>query len=119
MSLILDWSGKPKRNEPYLDHYINKHDNVPLWVIMNNLYLGQAFRFYDYPPESIRFPIERRLQALYVETHFEVKRISHKDLKMLLATSKTSETNTPTTKDSTVPKLTNLVAPNSKMPSMA
>lgn len=81
MSRILDWTGKPKRNEPHLDHYINKHDNVPLWVIMNNLYLGQAFRFYDYLPESIRLPIERRLQALYVETHFEVKRITHKDLK--------------------------------------
>ena len=81
MGRILDWSSKPKRNEPYLDHCINKHDNVPLWVIMNNLYLGQAFRFYDYLPESIRFPIERRLKALYDETHFEVKRITHKDLK--------------------------------------
>ena len=81
MSRILDRSGKPKRNEPYLDHCINKHDNVPLWVIINNLYLGQAFRFYDYPLESIRFPIERRLQALYAETYFEVKRITHKDLK--------------------------------------
>lgn len=81
MSRILDWPSKPKRNEPYLDHCINKHDNVPSWVIMNNLYLGQAFRFYDYLPESIRFPIERRLKALYDETHFEVKRITHKDLK--------------------------------------
>ena len=114
MSRILDWTGKPKRNEPHLDHYINKHDNVPLWVIMNNLYLGQAFRFYDYLTESIRLPIERRLQALYVETHFEVKRITHKDLKNALATSKTSETNAPTTKDSTVPKLTNLVAQNQR-----
>ena len=70
-----------KNNKPYLDHYINKHENVPLWVIMNNLDLGQAFRFYDYLPESIRFPIARRFQALYAETHFVPKRITHKDLK--------------------------------------
>lgn len=43
--------------------------------------LGKAFRFYDYLPESIRFSIARRFQALYAETHFEDKRITHKDLK--------------------------------------
>ena len=48
---------------------------------MNNLDLGKAFRFYDYLPESIRFSIARRFQALYAGTHFEDKRITHKDLK--------------------------------------
>lgn len=81
MNHILGRTGKLKNNKPYLDHYINKHENVPLWVIMNNLDLGQAFRFYDYLPESIRFPIARRFQALYAETHFVPKRITHKDLK--------------------------------------
>ena len=81
MNRILGRTGKPRRNKLYLDHYINKHDNVPLWVIMNNLDLGQVFRFYDYLPESIRFAIARRFQALYGETHTQSKRITHKDLK--------------------------------------
>lgn len=81
MNSILGRKKKPTRNKLYLDHYINKHDNVPLWVIMNNLDLGQAFRFYDYLPESIRFTIARSFQALYKETHAQGKRITHKDLK--------------------------------------
>lgn len=81
MNSILGRKKKPRRNKPYLDHYISKHDNVPLWVIMNNLDLGQAFRFFDYLPESNRFAIARSFQALYAETHPEQKRITHKEIK--------------------------------------
>lgn len=80
---ILGRNGKPqRRKKPYLTHYIQEHDNVPLWVIMNNLDLGQAFRFYDYQPEAIRFKVSQRFQELYSETHFDKKRITHKDLRL-------------------------------------
>lgn len=70
----------PKYNKEYLEHYINNHDNIPLWVVMNNLSLGQAFKFYDFQNESVRFHIAQRFQKLYNETHYENKRITHKDI---------------------------------------
>ncbi len=114
MNRILGRTSKPKRNKPYLDHHANKHDNAPLWVTMNNLDLDKAFRFYDYLPKSIRFSIARRFQALYAETHFEDKRITHKDLKNAFDHIKDFKNRCPTTNVSTAPELTNQAAPNSR-----
>lgn len=114
MNRILGRTSKPKRNKPYLDHHANKHDNAPLWVTMNNLDLDKAFRFYDYFPKSIRFSIARRFQALYAETHFEDKRITHKDLKNAFDHIKDFKNRCPTTNVSTAPELTNQAAPNSR-----
>lgn len=105
MNRILGRTSKPKRNKPYLDHHANKHDNTPLWVTMNNLDLDKAFRFYDYLPKSIRFSIARRFQALYAETHFEDKRITHKDLKNAFDHIKDFRNRCPTTNVSTAPEL--------------
>jgi abortive infection bacteriophage resistance protein len=71
---------RPKYMRPYLKHYVDSHDNVPLWVLMNNLSLGQAFRFYDFQPESLRFDIAQRFQSLYDETHHGHRRITHAKL---------------------------------------
>lgn len=70
----------PKYMKDYLKHYIENHDNIPLWVVMNNLSLGQAFKFYDFQNESIRFHIAQRYQSLYNETHYGKKRITHRDI---------------------------------------
>lgn len=55
----------PRKIKPYVQHYIDKHDNVPLWVVMNHLGLTDAFKFFDYQPESIRFAIARSFQEAY------------------------------------------------------
>ena len=44
---------KPK-HKLYLEHYSRNHDEVPIWVLMKYLTLGQAFKFYCFQPESIR-----------------------------------------------------------------
>lgn len=114
MNRILGRTSKPKRNKSYLDHHANKHDNAPLWATMNNLDLDKAFRFYDYLPKSIRFSIARRFQALYAETHFEHKHITHIDLKNAFGHIKDFRNRCPTTNVSTAPELTNQAAPNSR-----
>ena len=71
---------KAKYPKDYLSHYINNHDNVPLWVLMNNLSLGQAFKFYDFQQESIRYKVARRFQDLYNRTHYTTRRVTHKTI---------------------------------------
>lgn len=71
----------PRKIKPYVQHYIDKHDNVPLWVVMNHLGLTDAFKFFDYQPESIRFAIARSFQEAYEETHRDRRRITHVDLR--------------------------------------
>lgn len=38
----------------YIRHYENNHDNTPVWILMNYLMLGQAFKVYEFQPESMR-----------------------------------------------------------------
>lgn len=72
--------GRKSFHNNYLFHYANHHDNIPLWVLMNNLTLGQAYRFYDCQNESIRFAIARRFQYLYERSHSDKRRITHSEL---------------------------------------
>ena len=72
---------QPKHMRDYLKHYISSHDNVPLWVLMNNLDLGQAFRFYAFQPEGTRFAIARRIQRMYSDSHHGSRRITHEGLR--------------------------------------
>lgn len=49
--------GRNPRRQPkhklYLQHYVSNHDEVPVWVIMKYMTLGQAFKFYCFQPESV------------------------------------------------------------------
>lgn len=72
---------RPMLNKDYLKHYITKHDNVPLWVTMNSLTLGQAFTFYTLLNESTRFSISQRFQTMFNGMHGNAKlRITHKSI---------------------------------------
>lgn len=46
------WKSDYKRD--YIRHYENNHDNTPVWILMNYLMLGQAFKVYEFQPESMR-----------------------------------------------------------------
>lgn len=60
-----DPKNPPRFKKDYLDHYTSNHDNVPLWVLMNSLSLGQAFKFYTFQDESTRFAIAQRFQRMH------------------------------------------------------
>lgn len=66
----------------YIQHYENNHDNTPIWILMNFLMLGQAFKFYEFQPESMRNAIAKSFSDLYSETHESAKRISPRRLRL-------------------------------------
>lgn len=66
----------------YIEHYALKHDGVPLWVLTNFLMLGQAFKLFDFQPDSIKSAIARGFSDLYAETHQEPKRIGTRKLRL-------------------------------------
>ncbi|MEE0245790.1 Abi family protein, partial [Ellagibacter isourolithinifaciens] len=72
---------KPKR-KLYLEHYSKNHDEVPIWVLMKYLTLGQAFKFYCFQPESIRNEIAKAFSSLYANDHEKPIRISPRRLRL-------------------------------------
>lgn len=74
------WKSDYKRD--YIRHYENNHDNTPVWILMNYLMLGQAFKFYEFQPESMRNSIAKSFSDLYSETHEVDKRISPRRLRL-------------------------------------
>ncbi len=73
---------KPK-NKLYLDHYSKHHDEVPIWVLMKYLTLGQAFKFYCFQPEAIRNEIAKVFSSLYGNDHKQPIKISHRRLRLI------------------------------------
>ena len=67
----------------YIEHYVKRHDETPLWVLTNFLMLGQIFKFYEYQPESMRNSIAKGFAELYGETHGTKVRISPKRLRLI------------------------------------
>ena len=49
---------KPKR-KAYLEHYRSNHDEVPLWVLLRYMTLGQSFKFFEFQDESMRNDIAK------------------------------------------------------------
>lgn len=72
---------RPKR-KAYLEHYRNKYDEVPLWVLLRYMTLGQAFKFYDFQNESMRNSIAKHFSDLYAKTHCKPIRISERRLRL-------------------------------------
>lgn len=67
----------------YIEHYVRKHDETPLWVLTNFLMLGQIFKFYEYQPESMRNSIAKGFSELYGETYGTGVKISPKRLRLI------------------------------------
>lgn len=71
------------KKKSYLEHYVERHDGeVPLWVLMNFLTLGQAFKFFDFQEERIKNEIARSFSNLYAETHESPRRIHARQLRL-------------------------------------
>ncbi|WP_294438955.1 Abi family protein [uncultured Slackia sp.] len=72
---------RPKR-KAYLEHYRQHHDEVPLWVLLRYMTLGQAFKFYEFQNESMRNAIAKHFSMLYADTHDVPVRISERQLRL-------------------------------------
>ncbi len=67
----------------YIEHYINNHDECPLWVLFNTMSFGTVHKFFSYQKESMRNVIARHFSDLYSKTHDDMKRFN--DIGLLLA----------------------------------
>lgn len=67
--LSKDPDNQPSYKRPYIEHYINEHDSVPLWVLFNYMGLGAVFKFFCYQKESMRNKIARYFSDFYTMTH--------------------------------------------------
>lgn len=74
---------KKPRYKSYMKHYIDNHDEVPLWVVTNYLTLGQIFKFYCFQKESLRNKIAKNFSDLYSETHDRPVKIHDRDLRLI------------------------------------
>ena len=80
---ILGRSSRPlKVKRDYIRHYIDNHDQIPFWVLSNYLTLGQAFRFFDFIPESIQNAVAKRVSEQYSRTHVSTIRLSPRTLRL-------------------------------------
>lgn len=87
--LILDFNtalGRNPRKKPkrkaYLEHYRNNHDEVPLWVLMRYMTLGQSFKFFTFQNESMRNEIAKHFSGVYAETHEKREHIGARKLRL-------------------------------------
>ncbi|WP_180326741.1 Abi family protein [Raoultibacter phocaeensis] len=80
--LTKDPSGTSARRRSYIDHYLNNHDEVPLWVLANFTSLGMIFKFFTFQKESMRNEIARYFSTLYETTHGVKKRFNPEQLRL-------------------------------------
>lgn len=73
---------KQLMRKPYLDHYIRNHDEVPIWVLMKYLTLGEAFKFYCFQPEGMQNAIAKTFSELYAKSHVRQIRITPRRLRL-------------------------------------
>lgn len=69
---ILQGNMDPKRTDrkDYLRHCLEHHDGeVPLWVLANDLTLGQIYWFFQSQRTEIRANIARSFTSLYADSH--------------------------------------------------
>lgn len=74
---------KPPRRKAYLEHYGRNHDEVPLWVLMKYMTLGQAFKFFEFQKDSMRNSVAKSFSELYAQTHDQPVRISDKNVRLV------------------------------------
>ena len=72
-----------KRPKPkaYMEHYRQNHDEVPLWVLLRYMTLGQTFKFYCYQNESMRNRIAKGFAELHEQSYGRKITVSPKRLK--------------------------------------
>ena len=74
---------KPPKTKLYIKHYLQNYNEVPIWVLMNYLTLGQAIRFFDFQKDTIRYAIADTFTKLYLQERWGELTIKPKKLKQV------------------------------------
>lgn len=57
-----------------INHYINKHDDVPFWILTNYMNFGQLLYFYKYLDESLKNKIAKDFSS-FLADNLEIEKI--------------------------------------------
>lgn len=81
-AFVKSQNGNPPKTFKYkpVGHYIQHHHDVPLWVMMECLTLGNVSVFYELIPIDIKKAISRKI------SHMSGEQYSHTDIKIMLKT---------------------------------
>lgn len=63
---------KNKRYNNSIKHYLNEHNNIPLWVLIEYLTLGDIVNFYKILPDKIKNDIAKHL-SMFLEDNLKKK----------------------------------------------
>ncbi|MCD7893985.1 MAG: Abi family protein [Erysipelotrichaceae bacterium] len=64
---------KYKRNNS-INHYINRHDDVPFWILTNYMNFGQPLYFYNYLDDSLKNEIAKDFSS-FLTSNLEIESI--------------------------------------------
>lgn len=87
---ILELDGNPRNKgayggKAYIRHCMEDHDGqVPLWVLANDLSLGQTVWFFQVQSPSVRLAVAESFTGLYADTHDRPRRVTVKRLDRIL-----------------------------------
>lgn len=74
-------SPQQDRAKPYLQHYLEHHDGqIPLWVLTNDLTLGQMFWFFQAQTKAVRGAIAQTYTSVYNTSHHNKTEITARKL---------------------------------------
>ena len=72
-SLIKNNTKRIKVNHPAIKHYDDKYQNIPLWVLVNFLTIGNISYFYQSIDESLRNKIAKDFAEEFSDEHFAIR----------------------------------------------
>lgn len=74
---------KPPKRKDYMEHYLAHHDEVPVWVVLRYMNLGEAFKFFEFQKAKTRNEIARAFSALYAESHSVPVKLHDRKLRLI------------------------------------
>lgn len=73
-----------KANKPAIKHYMNNHDEIPLWVLINFITIGNLSYFYNALENSIQSAIAKEFSIVYKQNYGEKEKIDAGELEDIL-----------------------------------
>lgn len=84
LSNIISRETKYANNNEAIHHYIDKHKYIPLWVLINQLTLGNVSCFYSSLDESLQNEIARDFGEKYKRNYKSKEKLSSSELKEII-----------------------------------
>lgn len=81
---IIGNTKKDQAKTPYISHYIENHDCVPLWVLVNSLTIGNMSYFYNAIDSNLRETIARDFSEQHKLEHNSSEKVESSELEQVV-----------------------------------